>query len=108
MSGHNDVVKFLVDADVLRMKNEGGREPQSGGLWWGEGGATKLEYSFGEMCEFGPPFAYLLRQTGYRYFFRKQSYAGVVFTRFCGQCGFQRFLKRLVVLKNVSSKNVNL
>ena len=42
------------------------------------------------------------------FFFRKRRYAGVVFTRFCDLWFLCFFLKMLVVLKNVSSKNVDL
>ena len=42
------------------------------------------------------------------FFFRKQSYTGVVFTRFCGLRLFRVVLKMFVVLQNVSSKNVDL
>ena len=39
---------------------------------------------------------------------RKRRYAGVVFTRFCDLWFSVFFLKMVVVLKNVSSKNVDL
>ena len=42
------------------------------------------------------------------YLNRKRRYAGVVFTRFCDLWFSVFFLKMLVVLKNVSSKNVDL
>lgn len=45
MSGHNDVVKLLVDRKAfLSVKNEEGREPQSGGLW-GEAGTPNWDIS---------------------------------------------------------------
>ena len=56
----------------------------------------------------GTPCAWLQSPVKHCLFFRKRRYAGVVFTRFCDLWFSVFFLKMLVVLKNVSSKNVDL